>query len=146
MVAMTETERIFAYVRANHVLTVCSTCGSIPWAANCFYAFDGEEATFLFLSDLETRHAAEIRENAAVAGTISSQRSNVAKLRGLQYSGTARLLDGAGETRGREIYYRRFPFARLHAAPLWAIVPEMMKYTDNSLGFGAKLVWRRADV
>lgn len=144
MVAATETERIFAYVRANHVLTVCTASGAIPWAANCFYAFDGEEAALLFLSALDTRHAMEIRENAAVAGTISSQRSTIAKLRGLQYSGTARLLDGAGERRGREIYYRRFPFARLHVAPLWAIVPEVMKYTDNSLGFGSKMVWKRS--
>jgi hypothetical protein len=140
---MTDLEKIIAYIKANNILTVCSVRGDIPWAASCFYAFDREAVEFFCLSALDTRHGAEMLDNPKVAGTISSQQVIIAKIRGLQYSGTARLLEGERERVGRAIYNKRYPFARLHAAPLWSISVDVLKYTDNSFGFGTKLLWER---
>jgi len=140
---MTDTDRIIDYIKANRVLTVCSARGSAPWAANCFYAFDADKIAFLCLTSLDTRHGAEMRDNPRVSGTVSSQQANVAHIRGLQFEGLALTLAGEDEARGRGLYYRRFPIARLHPAPLWAIVPTHLKYTDNTLGFGRKLHWHR---
>ncbi|MDR3435390.1 pyridoxamine 5'-phosphate oxidase family protein [Telmatospirillum sp.] len=142
---MSDVDKIVSYIKANNILTLCTASGVLPWAASCFYAFDKEAMTFVCLTSLDTRHGAEMSANANVAGTISSQQANVAKIRGLQYSGTAVLLAGDREQHGRDLYYKRFPFARLHAAPIWAILPDVIKYTDNSFGFGTKLSWQRPE-
>ena len=34
-----------------------------------------------------------------------------------------------------------FPYAALAELTLWAIAPDFMKFTDNTLGFGKKLIW-----
>lgn len=140
---MSDVDKIVSYIKANNILTVCTVRGSIPWAANCFYAFDQEIMEFFCLTSLDTRHGAEMADNENVAGTVSSQQVNVAKIRGLQFSGVARLLDGEDEKRARALYYKRFPLAKLHTAPIWSIRLQSMKYTDNSFGFGTKLHWQR---
>lgn len=140
---MTDAERIVAYLRGNRVLTVCSARGSAPWAASCFYVLDESRMALLILSGLDTRHGRELRDAPRVAGTVASQQANVAKIRGVQFEGVALRMWGEAESRGRALYCRRFPVARLHPAPLWAILPSVLKYTDNTLGFGRKLYWRR---
>lgn len=140
---MNDADRIIAYIRANRVLTICSARGSAPWAANCFYAFDEPTVTLFVMSDPETRHGRDLCDNPRVAGTVSSQQASVAKLRGVQFEGFALRLSGADEAGARALYCRRFPIARLRPAPLWAIVPSYLKYTDNTLGFGHKLHWCR---
>jgi hypothetical protein len=140
---MSDVDKIVSYIKANNILTVCTVHEQIPWAASCFYAFDKESMEFFFLTSLETRHGAEMNNNNRVAGTVSSQQANVAKIKGLQFSGTAQLLSGEAEKKGRTLYYKRFPYARIHAAPLWSIRIDAMKYTDNSFGFGTKLFWER---
>jgi hypothetical protein len=140
---MSDVDKIVSYIKANNILTLCTVQGSIPWAASCFYAFDKESMEFFFLTSLDTRHGAEMQSNNQVAGTVSSQQVNVAKIRGLQFSGKALLLEGDAEKKGRSLYYKRFPLARVHVAPLWSVSLDAMKYTDNSFGFGTKLFWER---
>ena len=142
---MADVDRIVAYLKANVVMALCTALEGRPWAANCFYAFDAEAVRFLFLTHEETRHGREMLENARVAGTVSSQQASVAKIRGVQFTGTARLLEGTERTEARRIYDRRFPFARLSPAPVWAVVVAELKFTDNTFGFGTKLHWRRPD-
>ncbi|CDK61928.1 TPA: hypothetical protein QIQ90_005090 [Escherichia coli] len=43
----------------------------------------------------------------------------------------------------RQRYVKRFPVARMLSAPVWEIRPDEIKFTDNTLGFGKKLHWRR---
>ena len=40
-------------------------------------------------------------------------------------------------------FVKRFPVARMLSAPVWEIRPDESKFTDNTLGFGKKLHWRR---
>lgn len=140
---MDDLERILAYIKDNTVLTLCSVRESQPWAANCFYCFDRDAMAFLVMTEMKTRHGGEMADNPLVAGTISSQIATVARLRGVQFSGRALCLEGADEEHGRQLYYHRFPFARLRPAPLWSIAADVLKMTDNRLGFGSKLNWQR---
>lgn len=140
---MIDLDRILSFIDANNVLTLCTAGGDVPWAASCFYVFDAEAMVFLCLSDGGTRHGAEMADNPRVAGAIAAQGVTVSKIKGLQFSAYASLAEGQEEERGLALYYRRFPFARLHRAPLWRLAADLLKLTDNSFGFGAKFYWRR---
>ena len=61
----------------------------------------------------------------------------VGRVEGLQLCGKAARADEAA----RRAYLRRFPYAALAELTLWAIAPDFMKFTDNTLGFGKKLIW-----
>lgn len=140
---MSDTDKIVAYIRKNRVMTLATAHGSTPWTANCFYAFDEPAMALLFMSETTTRHGRELCGNGAVAGTISSQEASIARLRGIQFSGMAAIVEADRDDRRRALYLRRFPVARLRPAPLWAVRLDLVKYTDNTLGFGTKLHWKR---
>jgi len=40
-----------------------------------------------------------------------------------------------------QLYYQKFPFAETMPAPIWGIKLDWVKVTDNTLGFGTKLIW-----
>jgi uncharacterized protein YhbP (UPF0306 family) len=40
-------------------------------------------------------------------------------------------------------YIKRFPYAAVAPLNIWVIEPDFMKLTDNTLGFGKKLIWNR---
>ena len=61
----------------------------------------------------------------------------VGRVQGLQLCGTAARAD---ET-AKRAYLKRFPYAALAELTLWAIRPDYMKLTDNTLGFGKELIW-----
>jgi uncharacterized protein YhbP (UPF0306 family) len=98
--------------------------------------------SFIIMTETETRHGAMMLGHQRVSGTIAGQTRTVACIRGLQFRGTAHILDSA-PTAERTMYCRRFPVARLSKAPIWRIDIDEGKMTDNTLGFGTKLVWTR---
>jgi uncharacterized protein YhbP (UPF0306 family) len=55
--------------------------------------------------------------------------------------GTPSLTTDASEC--RSAYLRRFPFALAAKLDLWVLYIDYLKMTDNRLGFGKKLEWRR---
>lgn len=140
---MSDADKVFAFIEENRVLTLCTARDSVPWGANCFYAFDPDAVALLFMTDPATRHGGELTDNGNVAGTISAQEPDVGRLQGIQFSGTAEQLTGEMLARGLELFLGRFPFARARQAPLWAATLDLLKFTDNTLGFGTKLYWRR---
>jgi uncharacterized protein YhbP (UPF0306 family) len=146
-----EFERIEAFIRRHHVMTV-ATVGpdGRPWTAHVFYAWMGEERRFVFTTDEATRHGAEMAENARVAAGIALETRIVGRVQGLQIEGAARRAaigektdEKTGE-KARHAYLKRFPYAVAAGdLPLWILEPTMMKLTDNTLGFGKKLIWQR---
>lgn len=113
------------------------------WAACAFYLYDNEKVAFYILSDESTRHAQMSGRRARIAGTVNGQPKSVALIRGLQFCGEIRLLEGDEAAAVRERYNRRFPVARMLSAPAWELRIDEMKFTDNTLGFGKKLLWSR---
>lgn len=134
---------ITRYLQKQHVLSVCG--GDPVWCANCFYIFNEEKVAFWLMSEESTRHGSQFVSDPRVAGTINGQPKSVLLIKGVQYAGRIRLLEGEEKEQARKAYIKRFPIAATVSAPLWEILPEELKMTDNALGFGKKLHWLRQD-
>lgn len=132
-------ERFIKFIKKHHVLTLATVNGEgMPYVANCFYAYDTKRNLFVFTSDLATRHGAEMAANSSVALSIVLETRIVGRVQGLQATGRAL----RGDDEARKCYIKRFPYAAAADLELWMVEPTMMKLTDNTLGFGKKLVWQ----
>ena len=140
---MENRERISRWLAKQHVVSWCVATEDDMWCANAFYCFDAGSMVLWLLSDTGTRHGRLTGQAARVAGTISGQPKNVALIRGIQFKGEIRLLNGPESDAARSRYCRRFPVARAMSAPVWEIRLDELKFTDNTLGFGKKFYWLR---
>ena len=129
--------RIVRFIGRHHVLTLATVAGEQPYCSHAFYAYDPERNLLVFAADKTTRHAEEMQAKRQVALRIALQSKTVGKLQGLQLCGTVREAD----EEARKTYIRRFPFAALAELTLWVVEISYMKFTDNTLGFGKKLIW-----
>ena len=114
-------ERIARFLGRHHVLTLATAADGTPYCANAFYAYDKGRNRLVFTSDLSTRHAREMLAERRVAASVVLKTRIVGKVQGLQLW---------------------FPYAALAELTLWALVPDYLKFTDNTLGFGKKLIWK----
>ncbi|MGG5836888.1 MULTISPECIES: YhbP family protein [Enterobacteriaceae] len=133
------------WLAKQHVVTWCVQEKGEMWCANAFYVYDPERVAFYVLSEDKTRHAQMTGLQAKVAGTVNGQPKTVALIRGVQFAGEIRRLDGEESDAQRKRYLRRFPVARAMSAPVWEIRLDELKFTDNTLGFGKKFYWLRAE-
>ena len=115
----------------------------LPYCATCFYVYLPEKNLFVFTSDHDTRHIRDVLEsgNFNVAGTIALETKTVGKIQGIQFTGILQELTGEGLKNAKSVYLKRFPIALLATLHLWAVEPDLIKMTDNRLGFGKKLIW-----
>ncbi|EJF5337409.1 YhbP family protein [Salmonella enterica] len=127
------------WLAKQHVVTWCVHHEGELWCANAFYLFDAQNVALYLLTDDKTRHAQMSGACAPVAGTVNGQPKTVARIRGVQFKGEIRRLEGEES----KAYLRRFPVARVLPAPVWEIRLDEIKFTDNTLGFGKKLHWLR---
>ena len=111
-----------------------------PWCAAVFYAFDEERGIFVYASEPGTLHAQRALKNPCVSGSIVLETRVVGRLQGVQLRGNPHPTD---EKQVRETYLKRFPFAAAMNLDLWVLEPVYMKLTDNTLGFGKKLIWEK---
>ena len=133
-------KKITDFIARHHVLTLAtSTADGLPYCAACFYAYDKERNLFIFTSDDTTCHAQQMVANSNVACAITLETRVVGKVQGLQICGIAR----RGEAEDRSVYVKRFPYAAVAPLNIWVVEPTFMKLTDNTLGFGKKLIWNR---
>ncbi len=133
--------RIVRFLEKHHVLTLATAVDAEPYVAHAFYAYDKGRNRLVFTSDEATHHARAMLRDRRVAVGIAWETRLVGKVQGLQLRG--RVTEGDEEDRAR--YVARFPYAALAPLTLWAVEPEWMKLTDNTLGFGKKLVWNPAE-
>ena len=135
--------RILSLIREHHIFTLAVTREAQPWCATCFYVYDEESNLFIFTSEDDTRHIRDAVEtgNFLVAGAIALETKMIGKIRGIQFSGRLHNLKGEVLKTSKKLYLQKFPIARFSTLMLWGIKPDMMKMTDNRLGFGKKLIW-----
>ncbi len=137
-------QRILDFIGEHHVLTVaCASKEGDLWCANAFYVFDEQEEGFIITSEEKTHHAQLFLENPVVTGSVVLETEEIGIIRGLQFTGTVRRCDGGLFDRCRLKYLRRFPYAVFKGGEVWLITLDRAKYTDNRLGFGKKLLWKR---
>ncbi|WP_295940567.1 pyridoxamine 5'-phosphate oxidase family protein [uncultured Alistipes sp.] len=129
--------RIVRFLKKHHVMTLATVFDNTPYCSNAFYCYETERNLLVFTSDLSTRHGQQMMQNPHIAASVVLETKVVGKVQGLQLCGTAVRADDAA----RRAYIRRFPYAALAELTLWAVVPDYMKFTDNTLGFGKKLIW-----
>ncbi len=132
-------EKIANYLRANDLLHLSVIHRGRPYGASCFYIFDEKRWALLFASSPDSVHMRALVEDWNVAGTIACCDQSIARLRGVQFQGVARV---ASEEQKR-LYTRKYPQILAIREPVWAIELHWIKMTDNSLGFGKKIEWRR---
>ncbi len=73
---------------------MCAAGRGELWCANAFYLFDAQKVAFYILTEEKTRHAQMSGPQAAVAGTVNGQPKTVALIRGVQFKGEIRRLEG----------------------------------------------------
>jgi len=136
-------KRILSLISEHHIFTLAVTRGNQPWCATCFYIYNEEQNLFIFTSEENTRHIRDAVEtgNFLTAGAIALETKMIGKLRGIQFSGTLFKLEGSDLKSAKKAYLKKFPIARFSTLYLWGIRPDIIKMTDNRLGFGKKLIW-----
>lgn len=132
---------IVAFLQKHHLLSLCTCNDAMPYAASCFYAFDAKNATFILATDSQTRHGSEALANIHVAGTVALETKIVGKIQGVQFTGSFRKATQEEST----LYFKRFPYALAMSPTLWGVEIHYLKFTDNTLGFGKKLEFRRVE-
>ena len=132
--------KISDFIARHHVLNLATiSAEGMPYCAACFYAYDRERNRLIFTSDNTTRHGMEMSANANVACAITLETRIVGKVQGAQICGRAE----RGNEEDKRRYILRFPYAAAAPLTIWAIEPSFIKLTDNTLGFGKKLIWNK---
>ncbi len=105
------------------------------YTASCFYAFDMETIGLVFKSQEHTKHIQLAKLNPIVGVNIALDSNVLQHIKGIQAK--AEFTQASKEQ--ENIYYTRFPFARLGDGTIWNLKILWAKYTDNSLLLGHKI-------
>ncbi|MDD4884703.1 hypothetical protein [Sulfuricurvum sp.] len=127
------------FIGKHHLLTL-ATYGERLWCCSMFYAYDAENIALIVASDPQTQHMQNVVLNTEVAGTIALETKIVGKIEGIQFRAQMTLSEERKET---TLYMKHFPYALAMNPTLWSIRLSEIKLTDNTLGFGKKLSWKR---
>jgi len=135
--------RIVRFLKKHHVLTLATVGAEGAHCSNLFYAWCEAEAAFVFTSAADTLHARQALDDPRVAGSVVLETRAVGKVQGVQFTGRMYRPEGAALAAARSRYLRRFPYAAAMPLDLWMAEVDRLKMSDNTLGFGKKLVWNR---
>lgn len=139
-------QRVAAYLREHHVMTLATHGGEGVWAAAVFYASDGFD--LIFLSSPASRHCRNLAQSPRVSATVQEDYTDWPEIKGIQLEGIAREIGGEREKQGRHIYGEKFPLIHaLAQAPVaiaramdkvrwYEVLAERLYFIDNSAGFG----------
>ena len=138
-------KRIIEFINKHHVLTLATSRNNIPYCANCFYVYHEDKNMLVFTTDHTTKHAQDAIEQNVVAGSIVLETNLVGKIQGVQFQG--QMFEPKEELlkQVKTKYLKRFPVAMLMKTNLWVVEISFLKFTDNRLGFGKKLIWGKEE-
>jgi hypothetical protein len=131
-------EKIERFIGEHHLLSLASM-GDRLWCCSMFYAYDPQSISFIVASEERTEHMSNVARDSNVAGTVALETKTVGKIQGIQFSGVM----AKAEAKAYELYFGAFPYARIMSPTLWVIRLDEVKMTDNTLGFGKKIIWKR---
>ena len=135
-------ERIVKFLKKMHLASICAIDDDgQPYAFSAFYVFDELSFCLLLASSDDSSHIKFLKNSKLVAGTVALDTKIVRKIEGVQFQGVMR---EASESE-REIYFKRFFYAKAMDPKIWCINLEKLKFTSNVLGFGKKIKWERND-
>ena len=132
-------EPIRKFISKHHLLSL-ATLGNSLWCCSVFYAFDQESGAFIIASEEKTLHIQNTKLDKRVAGTIAQETEIVGQIQGVQFTGE---MSAVEDEALKTLYLKTFPYAHAMNPMLWKIQLDTIKMTDNTLGFGKKLIWNR---
>ena len=135
--------RITNFIKEHHVLTLATSNNNIPYCANCFYAYDELNNQLIFTSDEDTKHIKDTKDQNIVGGSIVLETKTIGKIQGIQFNGIIKEAINETYKNANKLYLKKFPYAILKTTKLWIIELSYIKMTDNKLGFGKKLIWKK---
>lgn len=138
--------RIIKFINKHHVLTLATSNANIPYCANCFYVYSEDDNLLIFTSDFETKHIRDIVNQNIVAGSVVLETNVIGKIQGIQFQGKISEPKGEMLKKVKSKYLKRFPVAMLMKTTLWQVELTFLKFTDNRLGFGKKLIWGQEEL
>lgn len=133
--------RIIKFIKKHHIFTLATSAANVPYTSTCFYVYLEKENLFIFTSDRETRHVAEMALQPRISGAIALETNIIGRIQGIQFTGVSTELQGDEYDTAHKAYLRRFPYAGFKHILLWSIQPDFIKMTHNKLGFGKKIIW-----
>jgi hypothetical protein len=136
-------KKITDFIESHHVLTLATTIENEPYCANCFYVYEKDENMFVFTSDHTTKHVQDVLKNSRIAGSVVLETSVIGKIQGIQFTGRMFFPTDDLAKKVNRKYMLKYPFATLMDTELWVIDIDFIKFTDNRLGFGKKLIWKK---
>ena len=140
-------EHIIRFIEKQRVATICCVdVANKPYCFSCFYAFDREKELLYFKSSGNSLHAKYLENNSGVAGTVQPDKLNVLAIQGIQFTGYVYEADEQSMNEAKRFYHKKYPFALAMPGDIWIIDPEYIKMTDNSMGFGKKIIWEKNPV
>ena len=130
---------------------VRQTCASIccvdevgkPYCFSVFYAFDDNKDFLYYKSSDDTKHTPLLKANPNIAGSILPDKLKSLMIKGIQFEGSA-FID-KNNPDAKSVFYGKHPIARTVPGRIWTVRIDKIKYTDNSLGFGKKVLWERQE-
>lgn len=114
-----------------------------PYCFNAFYSFDKDKHCLYFKSALiGTHHGKIIERQSSVAGTILPDTLDKIMVKGIQFNGEVTKNDLFNVSAAMH-YHTRHPMAMAVPGDMWTLHLSFIKFTDNSRGFGTKIVWQQ---
>jgi uncharacterized protein len=138
-------KRMIALLHKHHLLSVATVVNDKPWCASCFYTWESQENWIIITTDEDTLHGSGFINKPDISGTIALETLRVGRIRGVQFTGKISLAEGEKLKKARKAYLLRFPYAIVASLHLWIIEPDYIKLTDNRLGFGTKIIWKKEE-
>ncbi|OCX43118.1 hypothetical protein A7X81_07695 [Campylobacter ornithocola] len=105
------------------------------YCASCYYAFDDENLALIFASEEHTKHIQLAYKSPKVAVSIALDTDIINLIKGVQI----KALFQKATKEQEEIYYEKFPYAKLAKACIFALNIQWVKYTDNKILLSKKL-------
>jgi len=136
-------KKIIDFINEHHVLTLATSVDDMPYVSNCFYIYLEEENLLICTSDKTTKHIKDVEQNSKVGVSIVLETKAVGKIQGLQISGIMTEAKDDLLRKCKKRYLIKYPYAILKLTTMWTIEINFAKLTDNRLGFGTKLIWRK---
>lgn len=132
-------DEIDKFLYKMHLMSLAVLVDEKPYCSSAFYAYDSQSSIFVIAGGLDSTHIQAALKNNHISGTIALDTKVVGKIQGMQFCGEIR----SANAHESAIYFKRFPFAKIMNPTLFAIEINYVKFTDNTLGFGKKLIWKR---
>lgn len=153
---MDEKAQLMLDYLATHNTIILSTFGEdAPWATPVFFVNRGFR--IYFLSEVTTIHSCNLRQNSLMAASITEDYRDFRKIQGIQLKGHAYLVNNLKETAlVLALYFKKYPAAKhifqtptsfkgVSKARWHCIIPEFLRFTDNSIKFGERFELKLKD-